>query len=1097
MLTKAEIKSYTRAVTYSKGLELYKRDKVIQLDINAGTVDDIVHAMVSGSRRNIYDVEFSIEKESDQIFDSYCSCPAYSSYTGLCKHCVAALLEYIDYKERQITITEYLNNPKKDIKKKKNPKLPQTTSGLKQLLELQVMKKALPYLADENYGNIRIEVLLEYGYDEIVAGFKIGYNHMYVMKDVFDFAKHVKDNAKFAYGKKLEFVHTIEAFDEQTKPLVKFICDWAANHETEYQEPIYRYGYGYDTQTKKLRNLPLKGYELEELLEILEPQDFSMKFYEMPSEIYRITQEPIEHKIYMRGKKHGMELELDYIPSCMGKNYEYYFQNHKVYKVPAEKMAATKNVISCIEENGGKAYIQKEDIPAFCREILPNLEKSFLCVKENFDVADYGVPEAAFEIYLDAPEKDFITCKLFAAYGETKFNVYAPIEDIGIRDIAKEIEISNIVSSYCNAYDENENVMVLAEDEDKLYELLTEGISKFQELGEVFISDTLKKINISDTPKLTVGVSLSGNLLELKLTSGEMPKEQLIEILSAYKKKKKFYRLKNGDFINIEDESMEILQELKDGLNITDKQLKQEKISVPKYRALYLDAELKEKHGVPIVKNKDFKALVRNMKTVEDNDFEVPEKLSGVLREYQKTGFLWMKTLKNNGFCGILADDMGLGKTLQVITFLQSEIENMEAGNKRCLIVSPASLVYNWQSEIERFAPDLSVKVLAGTVAEREELLNELDQQDIVLTSYDLLKRDIELYQNITFGYQVIDEAQYIKNHNTQAAHAVKMIQADYKLALTGTPVENRLSELWSIFDYLMPGFLYSYKKFREEIELPIVQNSEAAVIARLQKMIRPFILRRLKREVLKDLPEKLEKNMYAKMEGEQQQIYDANVKRLQLLLDKQSEEEFKNSKLQILSELTKLRQICCDPSLTFEDYKGNSTKTDMCMDLIKNAVSSGHKILLFSQFTSMLENLEKCMEKDRISYYTLTGSTPKEKRRKLVEQFNQDDTSVFCISLKAGGTGLNLTSADIVIHYDPWWNLAVQNQATDRAHRIGQKNIVTVYKLIAKGTIEENIVRLQDKKKELADQILSGEGMDSGSFSREELLELLSAKGV
>ena len=304
--------------------------------------------------------------------------------------------------------------------------------------------------------------------------------------------------------------------------------------------------------------------------------------------------------------------------------------------------------------------------------------------------------------------------------------------------------------------------------------------------------------------------------------------------------------------------------------------------------------------------------------------------------------------------------------------------------------------------------------------------------------------------------------------------------------------MENRLSELWSIFDYLMPGFLFGYQRFREEIEIPIVQNQDEQAMKRLQKMIHPFILRRLKKDVLTDLPDKLEKNMYAVLEGEQQKLYDAHVKRMQMILDKQSEEEFKTSKIQILSELTKLRQICCNPGLLFEGYEENSAKTDMCIDLIENAISGGHKILLFSQFTSMLEKLEQCLEERNISYYTLTGATGKEKRARLVEQFIQDDTSVFCISLKAGGTGLNLTAADIVIHYDPWWNIAVQNQATDRAHRIGQENVVSVYKLIMKGTVEENIVRLQEKKRELADQVLEGQGVLEGSFTREELIELL-----
>ena len=277
-------------------------------------------------------------------------------------------------------------------------------------------------------------------------------------------------------------------------------------------------------------------------------------------------------------------------------------------------------------------------------------------------------------------------------------------------------------------------------------------------------------------------------------------------------------------------------------------------------------------------------------------------------------------------------------------------------------------------------------------------------------------------YEKYSFQCEIIDEAQFIKNANTQAAKAVKEIQTGFRLALTGTPVENRLSDLWSIFDYLMPGFLYSYKKFREEVEIPVVQNSDEDAMKRLQKMIRSFVLRRLKKEVLTDLPDKLEENMFAQLTGEQQKLYDAHVKRMMLILDKQSEEEFKSSKITILAELTRLRQICCDPSLVFEDYKGDSAKTEMCLNMIRNA-------------------------------------------------------------------------ADIVIHFDPWWNLAVQNQATDRAHRIGQKNVVNVYKLIVKDTIEENIMKLQEKKRELADQILKGENLNGSSLTREELVELLTGK--
>ena len=683
-----------------------------------------------------------------------------------------------------------------------------------------------------------------------------------------------------------------------------------------------------------------------------------------------------------------------------------------------------------------------------------------------------------------------------------------------------------MIQRYGEAYDERQKAMVIT-DEDKIYDLLTEGIPVFQQLGEVYISDTLKGMQVHPSPKVAVGVSIESGLMQLKMTAGEMSKEELIDILSRYNKRKKYYRLKDGSFVQKEDSGLDILADLKETLQLTDQQLMQESVPVDTYRALYIDQQLRDNPVISSVRDKNFRSLIRNMKTVEDNDFEIPAELEPILRGYQKTGFLWLKTLSANGFGGILADDMGLGKTLQVICYLLSEYQEREIQEKskkepvekeqdienegrqrekessddrlrrNALIVAPASLVYNWHSELERFAPRLAVRMIVGTAAQRRTLLEAADEREILITSYDLLRRDIDFYKKYCFRCQIIDEAQYIKNHSTQAAKAVKKIQADTRFALTGTPVENRLSELWSIFDYLMPGFLYSYSRFREELEVQIVQHESEEASERLRKMIRPFVLRRLKKDVLRDLPEKLEENMYTRLEGEQQKLYDAHVKRMKLLLDKQSEEEFNTSKIVILSELTKLRQICCDPALLFEEYKGESAKLEMCVDLIRNAVENGHKILVFSQFTTMLSRLADRLENEETAYYMLTGSTGKEKRAKLVEEFNKEDnsTAVFLISLKAGGTGLNLTAADIVIHYDPWWNLAVQNQATDRAHRIGQKNVVNVYKLIAKDTIEENIVKLQEKKHALADQILSGEDMGSGSFSREEILELLGGK--
>ncbi|MBS1485144.1 MAG: DEAD/DEAH box helicase, partial [Clostridium sp.] len=380
---------------------------------------------------------------------------------------------------------------------------------------------------------------------------------------------------------------------------------------------------------------------------------------------------------------------------------------------------------------------------------------------------------------------------------------------------------------------------------------------------------------------------------------------------------------------------------------------------------------------------------------------------------------------------------------------------------------------------------------------EREEKLKAVmrsrDRFNVLVTSYDLLKRDMACYQEIRFRYQVIDEAQYIKNAATQSAKAVKSIDVKTRFALTGTPVENRLSELWSIFDYLMPGFLFGSQYFKKEYETPIVKEGDEDALLRLRRIIGPFVLRRVKRDVLKELPEKLEQVVYSNFEDEQKKLYTANAVQLKEKLESGGFAQAGEGKLQILAELMRLRQICCDPRLCYENYRNGSAKLETCMDLIRRGVSGEHKILLFSQFTSMLELVEARLLKEDIKCHKLTGSTSKEDRIRMVGEFQRDDVPVFLISLKAGGTGLNLTAADIVIHYDPWWNVAAQNQATDRTHRIGQEKQVTVYKLITRNTIEENILKLQESKQYLADQIVTEGTVSFGSLTREDILNIVT----
>lgn len=1127
MLKRTAIRALCNTTAYQRGLDIYRTGKRIQsLNIKSEGAVDKISAAVKGSGRNVYNIGFQYDTEADCIKKVYCDCPAFRSYSGICKHCVAVLLEYGDRKAyERVEVRKQQDEDQKQAEIFSGTEFPAAVSGsgqpatkttveLKSLLNRQMYSRMLPFSGDSYFGRVELETCLKFNSvgNCFTVEFRIGCEKKYILKDVLAFVWNLDHNEKVSYGKNLEFIHSDEAFSEKSRGVLSFIREWVENHHGTY---MARYEQLKKITTEvKVRDLTVDRKELEDLLLILGENSFKFKMNNDPETTWHAVREIPDRILTIRKKDQGLSLEIPPVYSVTGIRYHMYFDNAKVYLVSRKELGVVEEFVTCLERlPAGRGFIDEPDMSAFVREMLPSLEKFFHCDLRDFpEETGLECYKAAYEIYLDAPERDWITCKAFSVYGEDKFSVFDRNVSVQTRDIPGEMGVFVLLSKYFNGYDaqrmelaldcrtgEYENLngedetVNMDSSEEKLYQLLKEGIPAMQKIGTVYISQAIRRMRVMKMPGIRLGVSLSAGLLNLDLDVEGMDQAQLFDILSRYDRRKKYFRLKDGSFLDVSDGQLLELSVLKDGLQISDSELKKGKTQVPAYRAMYLDSQLKGGDLIKVEKDNTFRALIRNMQTMEEHKFQIPKEQEKILRGYQKEGFYWIKTLKHNQFGGILADDMGLGKTLQVIAFLWSEFqESRPEENRRALVVTPASLVFNWMSEIERFAPGLPATVVTGDVKERKALIQNAGEREVLITSYDLLKRDLKAYQKLDFVVQIIDEAQYIKNHGTQVAKAVKEIRSEFRLALTGTPVENRLSELWSIFDFLMPGFLYSYEKFRKEIELPAVQYSNSDAMERLQKMIRPFVLRRLKKDVLKDLPDKLEKDMFSPLENEQKELYEAHTERLRLMLGMQSDAEFRTSKLQILAEITRLRQICCYPGLVYEGYKGNSSKLEMCMELVQNAVNGGHKLLLFSQFTTMLDVLAERLKKAKISFYVLTGATSKEKRARLVKAFNEDDTSVFCISLKAGGTGLNLTAADIVIHYDPWWNLAVQNQATDRAHRIGQQNVVSVYRLFMKDTIEERIRVLQEMKRELADEILSGEGIGQALISREEVLELL-----
>lgn len=838
-------------------------------------------------------------------------------------------------------------------------------------------------------------------------------------------------------------------------------------------------------------------------IDVKYPGENILYFYDLCSETDVLTKDGgryraeevdarLDVKFQVTNKKNGrkeIKVTIKYPDAERYGNYYYSIESDCIYKFDFSSLGPLEQFYPEKYPFEVEFIFGDKNIPVFYNTVLPMLQKFIDIDTDQFPSYEEWKKEKKNYHFLMDYEGDRISCRVNVHEGDRLVGFLQEGMEPSLH--SEDNWIIKQVKVFFPEYDLIKNEWYFTEkDEDGLYNLINEGINAFLELGEVSVSDSLKNIGIKKPSPIIINASLTDNLLNLEIESKDIPKKELLKILDSYRRKKRYHRLKDGNFLLL-DNSLSEVEEIVDVMDFTQKDLSGDLIQLPKYRALYLDSLMEKRDGLMTLdRDQSYRRMVKDFKGFEASESEVPSSLSDIMRPYQKDGFRWLSTLAEYGFGGILADEMGLGKTLQIISLILSLKERGETGT--CLVVSPSSLIYNWEVELKKFAPGLKSVVCAGSPKERKMVLCSLSGVDVLITSYELLKRDIDTYRIRDFLLFVIDEAQYIKNNNTEASKAVKLIHSKYRMALTGTPIENRLSELWSIFDFLMPGFLYSYEKFRTDIELPSMRNTTSVALDKLRKMTGPFILRRLKSDVLKDLPEKLEEVSYAEMESEQRRLYDAEVLRIRKNIEDKEEEEFRKNKVLVLAELTKIREICCDPSLVFENYQGKSAKLDSLMDLMERAIDEGHRMLVFSQFTSMLELIEKRM--DSIPYFKITGSTPKEERLKLVEKFNSDSSiPVFLISLKAGGTGLNLTGADMVIHYDPWWNVAVQNQATDRAHRIGQTKVVTVYKMIAKNTIEDRIVEMQEAKKDLAEKILSGSETSLASLTREELLEILS----
>ena len=1020
--------------------------------------------------------------------------------------------------DKQFSQKDYQEN-KKYIEQEKNQA---NYRGFKQIVNI-FYNEELEGMHDEeeitlkNKGSIRLEPKIIYDKfsGEIKIEFKIGSTKMYKIKNLSEFYTRMLEKEFYKYGDKLQFVHTREMFEEGSKELLDFLLKYA--EIIKYANSNSNSNYLYYGKALSESNIIVGNSGLDELFDILKGKKVDMQ-KDYKSSIIEFTEaQPNIEFILKQTKEKEYEIvpniEIFSVAIIKGKKYTYILDDKKIYRCSKEFEKSNLKLLEIFRKNYiSELKLGNNELPQLFSIILPKVNNA-IKIKDipEEEIKKYQPQELFIKVFLDFDNKNYLIADVKFIYGDQEINPLNEKVKVDFpRNLIKETKALNVFRKTGFMLD-TKNLRFILPNDEKIYQFLTEDINEYMQKFEVLVTDNFKTKQIKQSKINGLGIKIENNLLEIDLDGMKIDKQELKEIMEKYSLKKKYYRLKDGSFLNIENnQKIEFLNQLATGADIDYNKIVDGKVRIPVYRSLYIDQLLNNLKGVNIQKNDEYKTLINNLKEDNIEEIPVPKEFEHILRYYQKTGFQWLKTLDYYKFGGILADDMGLGKTIQVLSIIMDYINNdkediisgqetLNIGSEKrtSLVISPSSLTLNWKAEAEKFTKNLKTEVIMGSLSERKRKIEELDKYNLVITSYDLLKRDIELYKNkdYQFRYIIADEAQYLKNSNTQNAKSIKQIKADTRYALTGTPIENALSELWSIFDFIMPEYLFSYRKFKSLYEMPIIKNNDQDAMKKLKMLIKPFILRRTKKEVLTELPEKTVTVLNNEMGEEQKNIYLSYLAQTKQEIAEQIDlNGYERSHIQILAALTRLRQICCHPSLFIEGYKDGSSKLEQCIEIIQEAVTSGHKILLFSGYTSMFEIIEKELKQKNISYFKLTGSTKVEERVKMVDEFNNNPKiQLFLISLKAGGTGLNLTGADMVIHYDPWWNLSTENQATDRAYRIGQKNNVQVYKLITKNSIEEKIYELQQKKSQLIDNVLDNQTSFISKLSREEIMDLFS----
>ncbi|MFC5402111.1 SNF2 helicase associated domain-containing protein [Cohnella soli] len=1097
-LDRQAIEQLCGAASTMRGEAYMKAGQVLSVRREAGGSG--YRAIVRGARGDRHEVELAWN-DTDEIGAS-CGCDAYSPM-AYCKHIAAALLKLAaDEAEAagtsdagEETITE------KDI---------HLTKQAIFLFDRVLTRQAAGSIHDtEDDLADAAELEVEYAC-KIVKSFtnkpmfalsmKIGVTRMYIVQRIKDFLAHVGAGTAMPFAKHFSYDPTEHIFRDNDSRIVSLLIE-AMKVEEIYKDLFHSFS-SYSHREERILVVPPAIWE--KLLPLLERANVTyedknvgvQKFETMSGAL------PISAQLSRAGE--GYQLEIDGLKnSIIMEDYGHAVVNGLLFKADPGQLKRIADLKKMFHyEKQARLLIVPEQIEPFIDRVVRGL-KQIVDVRISPQIADKIInPPLNARLYLDF-EDDRLQARLEYVYADI---VISPLPQrdvknarddvILMRDLDRENRIMALIERASFKFNGKD---VYLDHEDDVYDFLYGILPQLGDDVDIVATESVRTIMgaVAYEPKARLDVDPLTNWLEVSFDMEGLEERDIQQLMRNLAEKKKYYRLPGGQFLSLEQESFKEINRLFDELDLKKPDMgtaEGNRIRLPAVRGF----QLMEPFGNStrnVQLGKALRKLWDNLRNPDNLDFDVPASLDPVLRDYQKYGFQWMKTLSHYKLGGILADDMGLGKTIQSIAYMLSEKDadakdngsDGKAAPAPVLIVSPASLIYNWERECKRFAPDLRTVVAAGDRQERNELLSDISagDADVWITSYPLLRRDIEWYEKQHFRALFLDEAQAIKNYASLTSHAVRRLRAGQRFALTGTPIENSLDELWSIFEAIFPGLFSGKKSFSE---LPR---------DKVARIVRPFILRRLKSDVLKELPDKIESVQPSELTLEQKGLYLAYLERLQsdVVADLGQEGGFQRNRMKILAGLTRLRQLCCHPSLFLEGYEGSSGKLEQLMEIIEECQGSSKRMLIFSQFTSMLGLIRKELDDREVSYYYLDGSTPSEERLAMCDSFNGGSKDVFLISLKAGGTGLNLTGADTVVLFDLWWNPAVEQQAADRAHRIGQKKVVQVIKLVAQGTIEEKILELQQRKKDLIDDVIQPGEKNTSALTEEDIRELLEIK--